>query len=45
MDYIFGMIGFIFGIVGLSLAGTAMAKVSALEKEVEKLKSQIGPKS
>ena len=37
-------IGFIFGMMGFVFALTAMGQVSALTKDLEKLKSQIDPK-
>jgi len=41
---IFGMFGFTFGIMGFLFSLTVMGQVSELKKEVEKLKSQVGPK-
>ncbi len=40
-----GSIGFIFGMLGFIYGLTAISQVSKLKKEVEELKSQIGPKS
>ena len=40
----FGILGFTFGILGLVYSMSAMGKVSELQKEVEKLKAQVGPK-
>jgi hypothetical protein len=42
---IFGILGFIFGMMGFIFSMTVMGQVSELKKEVEKLKSQLGPKS
>jgi hypothetical protein len=38
IGFLCGTMGFIFGII-------AMSQVSTLQKEVEELKSQVGPKS
>jgi amino acid transporter len=40
-----GTVGFIFGMAGVVYGLAAIGQVSALKKEVEKLKSQIDPKS
>jgi hypothetical protein len=37
-------IGFIFGLMGFIFGAAAIGQVSALKKDVEKLKSQIDPK-
>ncbi len=41
----FGILGFVFGMMGFIFALTTMGQVSALQKEIEKLKSRIDPKS
>ena len=43
----FGIFGFIFGITGMMgfiFSQNVMGQVAELKKEVEKLKSQVGPK-
>jgi RNA polymerase sigma factor (sigma-70 family) len=40
-----GTLGFIFGMAAITFGLSAISQVSALKKEVEKLKSQIDPKS
>jgi hypothetical protein len=39
-----GTLGFIFGIMGMIFGMGAIHQVSELKEEVEKLKSQAGPK-
>jgi hypothetical protein len=38
-------VGFVFGMMGFIFAIIAMSQVSTMQKEIEKLKSQIDPKS
>lgn len=41
----FGYLGFIFGMMGFIFSISVMVQVKELKQEVEKLKSQAGPKS
>jgi hypothetical protein len=41
----FGILGFIFGMMGLIFGLSATRQAAELKEEIEKLKSQVGPKS